>query len=74
MHEASGLGISIVPRSTSNFHTKDVAYVNIEQEAPHVEISLAWRLDDHSSLVRQFLNKETQSLNVMGVEMNNFIK
>jgi DNA-binding transcriptional LysR family regulator len=53
---ASGLGISIVPRSTSNFHTQDVAYVNIDQqEAPRVEMSLAWRTDDHSNLVKQFL-------------------
>ena len=50
---ASGLGISIVPRSTSNFHMRDVRYVNIEQEAPRVEMSLAWRTDEDSILVKQ---------------------
>ncbi|KKI92030.1 LysR family transcriptional regulator [Bacillus sp. SA1-12] len=57
---ASGLGISIVPRSTSNFHMRDVTYVNIEQEAPRVEMSLAWRTDEDSILVKQFLNTATQ--------------
>ncbi|SIR01220.1 transcriptional regulator, LysR family [Peribacillus simplex] len=57
---ASGLGISIVPRSTSNFHMRDVRYVNIEQEAPRVEMSLAWRTDEDSILVKQFLDTATQ--------------
>ncbi|MFP7175491.1 LysR family transcriptional regulator [Priestia filamentosa] len=57
---ASGLGISIVPKSTANFHMRDVTYINIEQEAPHVEMSLAWRTDEDSILVKQFLDTATQ--------------
>nr|WP_285873928.1 LysR family transcriptional regulator [Halalkalibacter oceani] len=57
---ASGLGISIVPRSTSNFHTHDVTYVKIKQEAPRVEMSLAWRTDNHSTIVKQFLTTATE--------------
>ncbi|SDM15800.1 LysR family transcriptional regulator [Bacillus sp. OK048] len=57
---ASGLGISIVPRSTSNIYTRDVTYVNIEKEAPRVEMSLARRTDDNSNLVKQFIATATQ--------------
>jgi DNA-binding transcriptional LysR family regulator len=57
---ASGLGISIVPKSTSNFHVRDVKYINIEQDAPHIEMSLAWRTDENSILVKQFLETARQ--------------
>lgn len=53
---AAGLGISVVPRSTANLHARDVVYVNIEGEAPHVEMSIAWRTDDNSAIVKQFLD------------------
>lgn len=52
---AAGLGVSIVPSSTTNLYTRDVAYVNIEGNAPRVEMSIAWRTDNHSILVQQFL-------------------
>jgi len=52
---AAGLGISIVPSSTANLYTRDVAYINIERNAPRVEMSIAWRTDNHSILVQQFL-------------------
>ncbi|WP_338452793.1 LysR family transcriptional regulator [Niallia oryzisoli] len=56
---AAGLGISIVPRSTLNLHARDVAYVSIEGEAPHVEMSIAWRTDDNSIMVKQFIDTVT---------------
>lgn len=62
---ASGLGISIVPKSTSDFHKRDVSYINIEKEAPRVEISLAWRADDHSTLVNHFITTATQLIESM---------
>ncbi|MGE7906814.1 LysR family transcriptional regulator [Peribacillus sp. NPDC094092] len=53
---AAGLGISIVPRSTGNLHARDVSYVNIDGAAPRVEMSIAWRKDDNSTLIQQFLD------------------
>ncbi|MBP1965636.1 LysR family transcriptional regulator [Paenibacillus aceris] len=52
---AAGLGISIVPSSTANLHARDVAYVNIEGNAPRVDMSIAWRTDNNSPIVKQFL-------------------
>jgi len=56
---AAGLSISIVPRSTAKLHGRDVTYVSIEGEAPRVEMSIAWRTDDNSTLVKQFLDTAT---------------
>ncbi|MGE7759650.1 LysR family transcriptional regulator [Peribacillus sp. NPDC097895] len=69
---AAGLGISIVPRSTGNLHARDVAYVNIEGEAPRVEMSIAWRTDDNSTMVKQFLDTAKQlSSDASRKEMDN---
>ncbi|MBO0991996.1 LysR family transcriptional regulator [Bacillus sp. SD088] len=57
---ASGLGVSIVPRSTSNFHVWDVSYLNIQQDSPRIEMGLAWRTDDESILVKQFIETASQ--------------
>jgi DNA-binding transcriptional LysR family regulator len=57
---AARLGISIVPRSTVNLHARDVAYVTIEGEAPSVEMSIAWRTNDHSNTVRRFIEAVTR--------------
>ncbi|TVY00985.1 LysR family substrate-binding domain-containing protein [Paenibacillus cremeus] len=53
---AAGLGISIVPKSTDNLHARDVAFIAIEGGAPRVEMSIAWRTDNRSPLVNQFLD------------------
>lgn len=69
---AAGLGISIVPRSTGNLHARDVAYVNIEGEAPLVEMSIAWRIDDNSTMVKQFLDVAKRlSSDAMRIETDN---
>ncbi|MEC1716502.1 LysR family transcriptional regulator [Schinkia azotoformans] len=71
---AAGLGISIVPRSTGNLHARDVAYVNIEGEVPHVEMSIAWRSDDNSNIVKQFLDTAKRlSSNSSRIERDNSI-
>ncbi|WP_042461982.1 LysR family transcriptional regulator [Neobacillus dielmonensis] len=57
---AAGLGISIVPKSTVNLHARDVAYVSIEGEAPQVKMSIAWRTDNQSTIVKQFLDTVKQ--------------
>ncbi|WP_284640082.1 LysR family transcriptional regulator [Paenibacillus silviterrae] len=57
---AAGLGISIVPKSTENLHARDVAYITIEEGAPRAEMSIAWRTDDHSTIVKQFLSTATR--------------
>ncbi|WP_426452441.1 LysR family transcriptional regulator [Paenibacillus sp. S-38] len=57
---AAGLGISIVPSSTANIHARDVAYVNIEGNAPLADMSIAWRTDNNSVLVKQFLDIAVQ--------------
>ncbi|WP_462410526.1 LysR family transcriptional regulator [Neobacillus sp. Marseille-QA0830] len=57
---AAGLGISIVPRSTVNLHVRDVAYVSIEGVAPRVEMGIAWRTEDHSTMVKQFIDTVTR--------------
>lgn len=52
---AAGLGVSIVPSSTSNLHARDVVYLDIAGDAPRIDMSIAWRTDDTSSLVQQFI-------------------
>lgn len=53
---AAGVCISIIPRSTANLHVRDVVYIDLEGEVLHVEMSLAWRTNDNSTLVKQFLD------------------
>ncbi|AET67401.1 transcriptional regulator [Desulfosporosinus orientis DSM 765] len=57
---AAGLGVSIVPRSTANIQARDVMYVDIRGEAPQVEMSIAWRTDNNSTLIKQFLDIATR--------------
>lgn len=57
---AAGLGVSIVPKSTVNLHARDVAYININGASPRIEMGIAWRTDDNSALVQQFLATATQ--------------
>jgi DNA-binding transcriptional LysR family regulator len=52
---AAGLGVSIVPRSTSRIHADGVFYLPIEGDAPRAEICLAHRRDDRSPAVQNFV-------------------
>jgi DNA-binding transcriptional LysR family regulator len=52
---AAGFGVSIVPRSIAQIQLEGVAYIPIEGEAPRAPISLAYRRDDRSTTVRNFV-------------------
>jgi DNA-binding transcriptional LysR family regulator len=52
---AAGFGVSIVPQSIAQIHLAGVAYIRIEDEAPRAPISLAYRRDDRSTTVRNFV-------------------
>jgi DNA-binding transcriptional LysR family regulator len=52
---AAGLGVSIVPQSITQIRLAGVAYLRIEGETPRAPISLAYRRDDRSTSVRNFV-------------------
>jgi DNA-binding transcriptional LysR family regulator len=52
---AAGLGVSIVPRSTSRILVDGVSYLSIEGEAPRSLIGLAHRRNDRSPAVKNFV-------------------
>jgi DNA-binding transcriptional LysR family regulator len=52
---AAGLGVSIVPQSIAQIHLAGVAYIRIEGDAPRAPISLAYRRNDRSTTVRNFV-------------------
>jgi DNA-binding transcriptional LysR family regulator len=52
---AAGFGVSIVPESIEQIHTAGICYLRIEDEAPHAPISLAYRRNDTSTAVRNFV-------------------
>jgi DNA-binding transcriptional LysR family regulator len=52
---AAGLGVSIVPQSIAQIRLAGVAYIRIEGDAPRASISLAYRRDDRSTTVRNFV-------------------
>jgi DNA-binding transcriptional LysR family regulator len=52
---AAGLGVSIVPRCISRIKVDGVVYVPIEGDVPHAGISLAYRRDDRSPTVQNFV-------------------
>ena len=51
----AGFGVSIVPRSTSQIRTDEVVCLPIAGDSPKAPISLAWRRNDPSPVVRRFL-------------------
>jgi len=52
---AAGFGVSIVPQSTDQIRAEGVRYLPIEGEGPRASIGLAYRRDDHSPAVRNFV-------------------
>lgn len=52
---AAGLGVSIVPRSTSRILADGVTYLAIEGGVPRAEICLAYRREDRSPAVKNFV-------------------
>ncbi len=52
---AAGLGVSIVPRSMNHILLDAVFYLPIDEGAPRAVIGLAYRRDDRSRAVRNFI-------------------
>jgi len=67
---AAGLGVSIVPQSTSRSLTDGVCYCPIEWDAPRVEICLAHRRDDRSPAVQNFvaIARRTMRAAIQGIK------
>jgi DNA-binding transcriptional LysR family regulator len=52
---AAGFGAAIVPQSLKQIRAEGVVYLGIEGDAPRALISLAYRRDDLSTIVRNFV-------------------
>jgi DNA-binding transcriptional LysR family regulator len=52
---AAGFGVSIVPQSLEQIRVEGVVYLGIEGEAPRALVSLAYRRDDRSMIVRNLV-------------------
>ena len=53
---AAGFGVSIFPQSIAQIRAEGVVYVGIEGEAPGAPICLAYRKDNRSATVRNFVS------------------
>jgi len=62
----AGLGVVFVSGRTSDISSEGLVFVDIEDPAPVMEIAVAWRTQDPSSLLSIF--KNTPSLNASGTE------
>jgi DNA-binding transcriptional LysR family regulator len=52
---SAGFGVSIVPRSVSYIYCEGVTYMPIEGDAPHTQVCFAYRRNDHSPAVQNFV-------------------
>jgi len=52
---AAGFGVSIVPQSLEQVRVEGAVYLGIEGDAPRAPISLAYRRNDRSTIVRNFV-------------------
>ena len=52
---AAGFGVSVVPASVASLAVRGVAFFRIRNTLTRAPISLAWRRDDHSPTLRNFL-------------------
>lgn len=59
---AAGFGVTIVPHSVAQIQAEGVAYLAIEGDAPLAPISLAYRRNEQSPAVRNFVNSARQSV------------
>jgi len=53
---AAGFGVTIVPNSIRDLHPQGVTYHEIEGTQPTARVLLAYRYDDHSKVVRDFVD------------------
>ncbi|MHB1683447.1 MAG: LysR family transcriptional regulator [Bacilli bacterium] len=59
---AAGLGVAVVPPSAQNLHTRDVVYRQVAGLMPSAAMGIAWRRDDASPLVREFIDLAKQTV------------
>jgi DNA-binding transcriptional LysR family regulator len=52
---AAGFGVSLVPASIERLASQDVAYLDIAEPVPWVEVDIAWRSDNISPLLQALL-------------------
>jgi DNA-binding transcriptional LysR family regulator len=52
---AAGFGVSIVPQSIEQIHAEGVAYLRIDGDEPRAPIGLAYRKEERSMAVRNFV-------------------
>jgi DNA-binding transcriptional LysR family regulator len=52
---AAGLGFTLLPASVRKLQRPDVVYRPIDPQPPRVEIAAAWRIDEPSPVLREFL-------------------
>jgi len=52
---AAGFGVSIVPQSIEQIHAEGVTYLRIDRDEPRAPIGLAYRKEEHSMAVRNFV-------------------
>lgn len=52
---AAGGGVAVVPEAARSFQLEGVVYAPLE-DSPHSELAVAWRREDRSTLLRNFVN------------------
>lgn len=52
---AANLGIAFIASSLQNLTIKGVVYRKLVEDFPKLEIALAWRKEDYSSVVLKFI-------------------
>jgi DNA-binding transcriptional LysR family regulator len=52
---AAGLGVAVVPSSSASSWLPDVVFKPLAGGSPRLETCLAWRTDDQSAIVRDFV-------------------
>ncbi|HEY9894909.1 MAG TPA: LysR substrate-binding domain-containing protein [Candidatus Sericytochromatia bacterium] len=52
---SANMGVALVPASLQNLQRAGVVYKPLEGEIPHVEVAIAWRSDNVTPVLREFL-------------------
>ncbi|MBE9192331.1 LysR family transcriptional regulator [Gloeocapsopsis crepidinum LEGE 06123] len=53
---AGSIGIALVPASLQNLQRSGVVYKTLQEPTPEIEIALAWRKQDSSPVLQNFIN------------------
>lgn len=53
---SAGMGIALVPASLRKLARSGVRYIDLAEDAPCLEIGLAWRADDLTPALQRFLS------------------